>query len=1099
MAIDVKQWLDNLGLGKYVEVFAENEIDLDAVRLLSEEDFKELGLPMGPRRKILAAVDEIQSSKLIEKLEIIDENIPANDQGERRQVTALFADIAGFTSLSSEMDAEETHAMLNSYFAEVDQTVARYGGSIDKHIGDAVMAVFGAPIAHTDDPERALRAALDIHEAVARLDPPLEVHIGVASGQVVASSTGSAAHTEYTITGDSVNLAARLTDLAKSGETLVAASVQRALGERFKGVDLGEQTIKGLSEPVSVWQLHELSTKQSENSQKFVGRSRELGQFVAALDHCSDEGKGQTVIIRGEAGVGKSRLVEEFGKLASSKNFAIHTGLILDFGTAKGEDAISALVRSLLDIPRGGDRFIRAEAADRALKMGWVPEERIVHLNDLLDLPQPSNLAGIYEAMDNTTHNLGKQETLSDLIRSKSEATCLLLRIEDAHWADQTILSHLAHLVRVVQKIPVLLIVTSRITGDRLDQNWRASTDGAPLMAMDLNPLDTSEASDLAQYFADLDQDVISVCVERSGGNPLFLEQLLRNADELTAGNIPGTIQGIIQARLDALPTIDQGVIQAASVLGQRFTRAAVEALLDGGKFNPDTLLENVMIRPAGEDFHFAHAMIREGVYSSMLRPRRVDLHRQAAKYFEKDDLVLFAEHLDKAEEISAARAYLVAAKSETEANRHELALRLVKRALELNTEPDVRFDLTCLHGDLLRDLGQADASIAAFEDSVKFTENDLQVCRANIGLAEGLRIRGRYDEGLECLTAAQTSAEAIDSAEFLSHIFWLKGNLHFPMGNIDKCLNAHEQALKYGRETESSEAQARAFGGLADAHYLDGRMLSAGDAFERCVDLAKKDSLTRIICANQNMAALGKYYALEFDTGIAMLDESIDLCVATNNYRAQILCHLHYGDIFSEMAEFDKALEETQTACNMSKMYGIVVMETIALGRISRILFYMNRCGEALEAGESALKMGVESNTQRFSRPWCLGSVALAASDEGRRGSAIEEGFTLLSQGAVSHNHLHFYRAAMEVGLETRDWDLTDRACSGLTNYTGSEPFPWSDYYIARAEILSKFYQGNNGDQVVKALIELKNKGEEFGIKGSLSRIENALGDVGE
>ena len=215
------------------------------------------------------------------------------------------------------MDAEETHAMLNRYFAEVDRTVASYGGSIDKHIGDAVMAVFGAPVAHTDDPERALRAALDIHDAVARLDPPLEVHVGVASGQVVASSTGSAAHTEYTITGDSVNLAARLTDLAKSGETLVAASIQRALGERFKGVDLGEQTIKGLSEPVSVWRLHELSTKQSENSQKFVGRSRELGQFIAALDHCSDEGKGQTVIIRGEAGVGKSRLVEEFGKLAS--------------------------------------------------------------------------------------------------------------------------------------------------------------------------------------------------------------------------------------------------------------------------------------------------------------------------------------------------------------------------------------------------------------------------------------------------------------------------------------------------------------------------------------------------------------------------------------------------------------------------------------------------------------------------------------------------------------------------------------------------------------------------------------------------------------
>ncbi|MCS5572599.1 MAG: AAA family ATPase, partial [Pseudomonadales bacterium] len=350
----------------------------------------------------------------------------------------------------------------------------------------------------------------------------------------------SAAHTEYTITGDSVNLAARLTDLAKSGETLVAASVQRALGESFRGVDLGEQVIKGLSEPVSVWRLDELSAEQSESSQKFVGRSRELGQFVAALEHCSEMGKGQTVIVRGEAGVGKSRLVEEFSNLAQAKEFAIHTGLILDFGTAKGQDAIGALVRGLLDIPRGSGKAMRAEAARRAVNSGWIPEERLVHLNDLLDLPQPPNLAGIHEAMDNATRNLGKQETLGDLIQTKSEATKLLVRIEDTHWADQVILAHLAHLVRAVQSIPVLLILTSRITGDKLDQNWRAGTEGAPLMAIDLSPLDSSEASDLAQYFGDLDEDVISACVERSGGNPLFLEQLLRNADELTAGNIPG-------------------------------------------------------------------------------------------------------------------------------------------------------------------------------------------------------------------------------------------------------------------------------------------------------------------------------------------------------------------------------------------------------------------------------------------------------------------------------------------------------------------------------------------------------------------------------
>ena len=1097
MAIDIEQWLDNLGLSKYADVFAENEIDLDAVGLLSEEDFKELGLPMGPRRKLLAAVDGIQSPTVSEKSEILDETILANNQGERRQVTALFADIAGFTRLSSGMDAEETHAMLNGFFAGVDQMVTRYGGSIDKHIGDAVMAVFGAPVAHTDDPERALRAALDIHEAVAQLNPPLEVHVGVASGQVVASSTGSAAHTEYTITGDSVNLAARLTDLAKSGETLVAASVQRALGERFRGVDLGEQVIKGLSEPVSVWRLDELSAEQSESGQKFVGRSRELGQFVAALEHCSEMGKGQTVIVRGEAGVGKSRLVEEFSNLAQAKEFAIHTGLILDFGTAKGQDAIGALVRGLLDIPRGSGKAMRAEAARRAVNSGWIPEERLVHLNDLLDLPQPPNLAGIHEAMDNATRNLGKQETLGDLIQTKSEATNLLVRIEDTHWADQVILAHLAHLVRAVQSIPVLLILTSRITGDKLDQNWRAGTEGAPLMAIDLSPLDSSEASDLAQYFGDLDEDVISACVERSGGNPLFLEQLLRNADELTAGNIPGTIQGIVQARLDALQTVDQGAIQAASVLGQRFTRAAVEALLESGKFDPDNLLKNVMIRPAGEDFHFAHAMIREGVYASMLRPRRAELHRRAANWFEEDDLVLFAEHLDKAEERGAAKAYFVAAKIETEANRYDLALRLVERALELNTEPDVRFDLTCLYGDLLRELGQVDESISAFKTALNDAEDDLQLCQANIGLAEGLRIKGRYDEGLECLFAAEAAGDAVGSAEHLSRIHWLKGNLHFPMGNIEQCMNSHETALRYGQETGSPEAQARALGGLADAHYLNGRMLSAGDAFERCVEFAKEVSLARIVCANLNMAALCKYYALEFDLGIEMLNEALELSMATSNYRSELLVRQHLSFIFYEIGLFDKALEEIRSAFEISQKNGVDLFKTSTLAYESQILWNIGNRTEAEEVSERAWTVCDEQKSYRFLGGWVLGAVALSASDHQRQNWAIEEGFSLLSGEVVSHNYLKFYRAVMEVALETQNWDLIDRACDALANYTQSEPLPWSEFYISRAQTLSGFHQDNNGDQVLKSLRKLKEKAEKFGIRASLPQIELALGNV--
>ena len=217
---DIADWLTEQGLEVHASLFADNRIDFDVLTDLSEADLRELGLPLGDRKRLM---------KAIEALADIGDSAPGGEDGERREVAVMFADISGFTRLAVDRDAEEVHQLLNRFFAAADVVVQSFGGYIDKHIGDAVMAVFGAPTAHTDDPERAVRAALAVHDAVAELDPPLRVHIGVAAGQVVASRTGSAAHLEYTVTGDTVNLASRLTDLAKAGETLVSDAVQSAL------------------------------------------------------------------------------------------------------------------------------------------------------------------------------------------------------------------------------------------------------------------------------------------------------------------------------------------------------------------------------------------------------------------------------------------------------------------------------------------------------------------------------------------------------------------------------------------------------------------------------------------------------------------------------------------------------------------------------------------------------------------------------------------------------------------------------------------------------------------------------------------------------
>jgi tetratricopeptide (TPR) repeat protein len=374
-----------------------------------------------------------------------------------------------------------------------------------------------------------------------------------------------------------------------------------------------------------------------------------------------------------------------------------------------------------------------------------------------------------------------------------------------------------------------------------------------------------------------------------------------------------------VQARLGVLANHDREAIQAASVLGQRFSRPALAALLNSDDYDPVNLLANVLIRPAGDDYHFAHALIREGVHASMLTPRRTELHRRAAAWFDGEDPILHAEHLDKADEPGAAPAYLDAAIGEAQKRRYEPARRLVERALELETPQQVRFDLICQHGDILRELGQADQSITAFETAIDITAGDDQSCRANIGLAEGLRIRGRQREGLACLSIAEAAAEALGSAAYLARVHGLKGNLYFPLGEIDKCMAAHENALHYGRESSSAEAQAQAYSGLADVYYLRGRMLSAGDMFERCISLAKENNLTSIVAANLSMLGVAKFYALDNTTARTMFNDALRLSSTLGIYRAEIIVNLAFCYTPLERGMFDTALENSNAVFERS------------------------------------------------------------------------------------------------------------------------------------------------------------------------------------
>ena len=520
----------------------------------------------------------------------------------------LFADLSGYTQLSAALDAEELHGVMARIFAAIDGVVENFGGTVDKHIGDAVMALFGAPIAHDDDPLRAVRAALDIHHAMAALSDELgrslAVHIGVASGSVVAGGVGQDARGEYTVLGDSVNLASRLDEMAAPNETLISDAVKRSVADDVDCEALGDVAVRGLDAPVRAWRVRALKVGVEQAARSaFVGRRAELRQFIGAVEACRESGHGEVVVVRGEAGMGKTRLVEEFTAIAADRGFAPHRGLVLDFGVGKGQDAVRAIVRSLLGIAPGSGKEIRGKAADAAIADGLVAESTAVFLNDLLDLAQPHDDRAMYEAMDNTTRNEGKRAVVADLIRAVSGSAPILVIVEDIHWADQLLLTHLATIAATVGDCPAVLIATSRIEGDPLDPAWRGAIGGTPLMTMDLGPLRNEDAAAMADGFIDAKNQFALDCIARAEGNPLFLEQLLRGAEDRGEEDIPASIQSLVLSRMDRLAPADKRALQVASVIGQRFSLDALCHLLDNADYACQGLIEHYLVRPEGDGF----------------------------------------------------------------------------------------------------------------------------------------------------------------------------------------------------------------------------------------------------------------------------------------------------------------------------------------------------------------------------------------------------------------------------------------------------------------------------------------------------------------
>ena len=1088
--MDLAQWLAEAGFEQYALAFAENNIDFSVLEDLTDADLKELGVTsLGHRKRLLAAIVARRSQ---------ERPVAADESKERRQVTILFADLSGFTALSQRLDPEDLHTLVVRYTKLVDEIVVRYGGTVDKHIGDSVMALFGAPVAHDDDSLRAARAALDIHEALANVGDnaqQLQAHVGIASGEVVASLLSRGAATDYTALGDPVNLAARLVAAAARGETLISNSVYRSLRGRAICESEGETQFKGIQGLVRVWRLLRVSDETVVASRSpFVGRDAELKQVTLNIDTCKDGRTGQVVYVRGEAGIGKSRFVEEARRLAEAKGFSAHRALILDFGVSRGQDSIRTIVRNLLDVPANADVAERTSVSERSVASGLVAAEQTLVLRDLLDLPHTGEWAVLSDAMDNAARNRAKRALLMALMKDACTRQRVMLIVEDLHWADTDVLGSLAVIASSLAVVPGILLMTSRTEGDQLDGAWRASTRGVPIVTIDLGPLRRDEALSLARNLIESSEETAISCIERSDGNPFYLEQLLRHVEDGSKDTFPASIQSLVLAQMDRLSPHDRQALQAASVIGQRFDLPLLRHLANMGEYVCDSLIAHALVLPEYEDFLFAHALIQEGVYASLLHSRRRALHAAAASWFATRDTVLHAQHLDRAEDERAPRAYLDAATTQRAAYHADVALKLVNRGLEIVPDDVERHSFICLRGELQRDLGNVEASIESYRQAVAGAPDGMSLCRAQIGLANSLRFSDGLAEALALLDAAQPTAESHSLLADLASLHHLRGNILFSLGKIEGCREQHNLSLGFARRSALPEAEARALGGLGDATYALARMRTAAELFGQCLELSRQRGLGRIEVAHRPMLGFCRLYLNELRQADNDGVEAVRAATIVGQPRAELLGEMASVLASHELGAYDAMKAPLDRGLSLSRQLGARRFEAIFLDMCARFSLAGDRRAEAVKFRQEALAILREVGMQ-MNGATILGGLAQTAASDVERDYLLTEAEETLRQGAVGHSHLWFYRDAVETMLIAKDAARAMNYVTALEEFTRDERLPWSDIFIARGRALASALQKPVSDDLARELAAIRDAMVEVGLRAFLPLLEAELG----
>ncbi len=971
-------------------------------------------------------------------------------EGERRTVTVLFSDLSGYTTIAEKLDPEQVYELIDRTLQAFTDQIYAHEGTIDKVMGDGVMALFGAPIAHEDDPVRAVRAALGMQDALKKINVDLEtrlgislrVRIGLHTGTVVVGNIGSDLRMEYTALGDTVNVAARLQSVAEPGTILVSRPVYQASKPLFEFRELGSIRVKNRVEPVEIFEA--LAPRQVAGRVRgipgltapMVGREQEYARVRQAIDELTNQRRGRIVLVTGNAGIGKSRLTSEIKSYLANKWATVIEGACLAYGQP-AYGVMLQILRALFGLRENDPEETAREKIEGTL-------------HDLLPAAEAENILPYIEhlfsirifekEMAARIRHLAppqlQQQTfiaIRTLLVAKAKEKPLVLVFEDVHWIDSLSLELLLYLLDSVEHVPLLLYCNSRasegVAAPRLlklgEEMYAPHFVHIPLLP--LSHADSIALVDLLLTIHELPESLKQMIPQRAEGNPFYLEEIIRmlidrgiirrgaHNWEVTPGAdvenflVPATLQGLIMTRADHLSEGARLALQCAAVVGRDFSYRLLNYVIDDARNLPEDLaeLEERQLVTAihnGNDPHyrFAHILIQETLYNSLLVRRREFLHHKIAIGIE----MLFKDRLDeRIEELAfhyaeskdwdRALPYAIrAGRQAADRFANEQALHHYQRAVDFltRTNPTTAQKVETYSGlasvqTFTGDYAAATTSYLIALEIVRSTGKSIATARQSAELMRSLgRVcerRGDYAESLRWLENGlkelddDPDLKSAERVRIYNDIGWVQ----YRRGEFDQAYEWRMKTLQIVEGTEHYSEMASAYNGLVALFTRKGDWARASAYAEKGLRLRERiGDLQGVSQSLTNMGVIA-WEQGNWPLALEQIERSLDIKQKTGDIQGIALLNNNLSELYRERGDYPRALELAERALAIGEKIRNNNTILQALNNLAHVKILQNAHQDAAPFLHRCLALATEkgSKERAAEAQWLMAEVALS------------------------------------------------------------------------------------------------------------------------